>query len=163
MERMTSDIVPAERRYDDFYKRLRGRLGAWLQTPAGRRYRFARYLMLVPDLFHLLMRLLFDRRVPARDRALLAAAVGFVISPVDFLPEAFLGPVGLADDLVLMALVLRHLLEHVPEDVLLSHWSGEQDLLETVHTVAGLAERMLGGRVSGQLQRWLAAIRGGKA
>lgn len=153
-------IVVRERRYDDFYKRLRGRLAAWLGTSAGRRYRFARYLMLVPDLFHLMVRLLFDRRVPGKEKAVLAAVIGFVISPVDFLPEAFLGPVGFTDDLVLMALVVQRLLKNVPEEVLLSHWSGDQDLLATVQTIVGLTEQMVGGKISNQLKRWMTVVRG---
>ncbi len=144
-------------RLDDFYKRLRARIGAWLGSEQGRRYRYARYLILVPDLFHLLIRLALDSRVPARERALLLAAVVYVVSPADFLPELVLGPVAFADDLVLMALVVNRVLKKVPREVVLGHWSGDEGLFDTVQGVLEMAERMVGGRLWGRLKAWVRA------
>lgn len=31
----------------------------------------------------------------------------YVLSPIDFIPEVFLGPLGIADDILVLALVLR--------------------------------------------------------
>lgn len=41
----------------------------------------------------------------------LAAAVAYVVSPVDVLPEALLGPLGLADDAFVVSWLVRGLVE----------------------------------------------------
>lgn len=153
------ELVPVTdgRTLDDFYKRFRARLDAWLESDRGRRYRHARYLILAPDLFHLLVRLALDGRVPGRERALLVAAVAYVVSPADFLPELVLGPVAFADDLVLMALVVNRVLKKVPREVVLEHWSGRQDLLDAVQGILEAADRIVGGRIWGRLKGWMRA------
>lgn len=52
-------------------------------------------------------RLLLDRRVPAWQKAIPVAAALYAISPIDLVPEAFLGPFGIVDDLVVVVLALR--------------------------------------------------------
>ena len=47
--------------------------------------------------------------VSAGHLALLAAAAAYVVSPVDLLPEALVGVVGLADDAVVLAWLARTL------------------------------------------------------
>ncbi|MCG6963751.1 MAG: DUF1232 domain-containing protein [Acidobacteria bacterium] len=153
------ELVPVtgDQRLDDFYKRLRARIDSWLESERGRRYRHARYLILVPDLFHLLIRLTLDGRVPGRERALLVAAVAYVVSPADFLPELVLGPVAFADDLVLMALVVNRVLKKVPREVVLEHWSGREDLLDAVQGILTAADRIVGGRLWGRIKGWVQA------
>jgi uncharacterized membrane protein YkvA (DUF1232 family) len=48
---------------------------------------------------------IFKYRVPARGIAAMAAAFVYLISPVDVLPEAVLGPIGLIDDVGVMGAV----------------------------------------------------------
>jgi uncharacterized membrane protein YkvA (DUF1232 family) len=52
-------------------------------------------------------RLMLDRRVPAWQKAIPIAAALYAISPIDLVPEALLGPLGIADDLVIVVLALR--------------------------------------------------------
>lgn len=65
----------------------------------------------------LLWALLRDDRIPAAHKAVLGLAAGYLISPVDLVPEWIPG-VGALDDLVVVALALDVFLEHVPEEVL---------------------------------------------
>jgi len=142
-------------RAEDFYHRLRRRLDSWLATNEGRRYQFARLLVVVPDFLHLLIRLAFDGRVHAGARSQLVATLAYVMSPIDLLPEAFVGPMGFADDLVLMVLVVRRLLHSVPREVIAEHWAGEQDLFELVETVLETADQMIGGKRWSRLRKWI--------
>lgn len=49
--------------------------------------------------------------VSAGHLALLAAAAAYVVSPVDLLPEALVGVIGLADDAVVLAWLAKTLAE----------------------------------------------------
>lgn len=150
---MTAGELIAEKRAQDFYKRLRARLDEWLQSREGRAYRFADYLLLLPDFVHLVIRLALDRRVPTELRTQTAAVLAYVMLPFDLVPEAFVGPVGFGDDLLLVALMVRRLLTTVPQEVVLEYWTGPTGLMKTIRTVLDAAEEMVGSRVWQRLQR----------
>jgi uncharacterized membrane protein YkvA (DUF1232 family) len=64
--------------------------------------------------------LIGDARVPASRKALLAAAFGYVVSPVDLIPDRI--PVlGVVDDLVVVALAVDAFLAGVPDAALEAH------------------------------------------
>ena len=137
----------------DFYQRLRSRLEAWLQTKEGRGYRFANQLLLLPDFVHLMIRLGLDSRVPLDLRTQTAAVLAYVTLPFDLVPEGMLGPLGFADDLLLIALMTRRLLASVPPEVVLGHWAGPKGLIRTLQDLLELGDEMVSGRVWGRLQR----------
>lgn len=137
----------------DFYRRLRQRITDWLASRDGRAYRFADRLLLLPDFVHLLIRLALDRRVPTALKTQTAAVLAYVALPLDLVPEAFAGPAGLADDLLLVALMIRRLLGSVPADVANTHWAGPPGLLQTIRNLMEAAEEMVGERVWKRLQR----------
>jgi len=61
--------------------------------------------------------LIGDPRVPASRKALLAAAAGYVVAPVDLIPDRFL-LLGVVDDLVVAALAMDAFLAAVPDAAL---------------------------------------------
>jgi uncharacterized membrane protein YkvA (DUF1232 family) len=61
--------------------------------------------------------LLLDSRVPAGRKALLGAALGYALAPVDLVPDRF-RILGVLDDLVVSALALDAFVAGVPDDVL---------------------------------------------
>ncbi len=144
-------IEPAK--MEDFYRRLRRRITDWIGSKQGRAYRYADRLLLLPDFVHLIIRLALDRRVPAELRAQTAAVLAYVVLPLDLMPEGLMGPVGFADDLLLVVLMTRRLLARVPSDVVLSHWAGRADLLRTIQGVLEVADEMVGNKLWKRLQR----------
>jgi uncharacterized membrane protein YkvA (DUF1232 family) len=150
---LTTEEAIDQKRAQDFYRRLRERIDAWLQSREGRAYRFADHLLLLPDFVHLVIRLALDRRVPMELRTQTAAVLAYVTLPLDLVPEAMVGPVGFGDDLLLVALMVRRLLIMVPEEVVLSHWSGPTGLMETIRRILDAAEEMVGSKVWQRLQR----------
>ncbi len=142
-----------EKQAQDFYRRLRRRLDEWLQSRRGRAYRFADYLLVLPDFVHLIIRLALDPRVPAELRTQTAAVLAYVILPLDLVPEGLVGPIGFGDDLLLVALMVRRLLTTVPPEIVLAHWAGPAGLMETIRAILDAAEEMVGSRVWGKLQR----------
>ena len=111
------------------------------------RGRLKNFLLFLPNLVLLLGRLLKDSAVPAAEKALFAAAVIYVISPLDFIPDVF--PfIGQVDDLYVVALVLLRLINRTNENVVRRHWSGGGDIVALAESIANLAPRFLPRRVS---------------
>jgi len=71
----------------DFYQQLRADIRTWLETKTGRSSKWSEYLLVAPDLFHLLCKLALDKEVPAGEKAKLAGAIAYFVSPIDLLPE----------------------------------------------------------------------------
>jgi uncharacterized membrane protein YkvA (DUF1232 family) len=131
---ITIDLNPREKR---FYDRVREALVA---PHPGERSGMRDVLLLLPDLTVLLFRLLRDARVPVGAKAIALLGVGYVLSPVDLVPEALFGPIGLMDDLLIVAATLSRVLNYVHPDVVRSHWSGQGDALDAIQRASGWAE-----------------------
>jgi uncharacterized membrane protein YkvA (DUF1232 family) len=140
---------------EDFYQRIRQRIKNWAGEE-GKDHPYLKYILVAPDLFHLLCRLMVDERVPARERRKLAAIIAYFISPIDILPEAILGPIGYLDDVALAAYGLKSLLSSTDEAVLQEHWAGDDDLLLLLDNIIVLADKMIGeGPLKKLKQRFL--------
>jgi len=135
------ELNAAER---SFYDRVRG-----MVRPAGSSLDsdLRDLLLLLPDLTMLMFRLLRDDRVAVGDKALMLIGLGYVVSPIDILPAFFFGPLGLLDDLFVIAATLSRLINHVHPDVVRSHWSGQGDALRAIQRVTDWSEHEVGGRV----------------
>jgi uncharacterized membrane protein YkvA (DUF1232 family) len=84
----------------------------------------------VPAFLKLLGRLARDPRVSKVDKALVAATVVYLVSPVDLIPDWVVPVVGQVEDLALLALALSRLVSNAGMDVLLDHWDGDPGSLE---------------------------------
>jgi uncharacterized membrane protein YkvA (DUF1232 family) len=128
----------------DFYQDLRVRMREWLKTKEGMDSKWGEYLMFAPDLFHLLCRLSIDKDVPVKEKAKLAGAIAYFVSPIDLLPEALIGPLGFVDDISLAAYVLHSIMRQTSPEIVRKHWSGEEDVLEVVRKILKVADDMVG-------------------
>jgi uncharacterized membrane protein YkvA (DUF1232 family) len=95
----------------------------------GKRTQARELTKLVPNLLVLFRGLLKDPRVPNGSKALLWFAVVWLLSPIDLIPE-FIPVAGPLDDVIVAALVLRHVVRHTERSVVLDHWRGEASMLE---------------------------------
>ncbi len=136
----------------DFYQALRSRIATWLESK-GKGYRHAQLLLLAPDLFHLLARLVFDKRIPASEKAKLGGALAYFVSPVDLIPEAVVGPVGYLDDVALAAFALNALINAGHGAVARELWAGDGELLDRIRQVLEAADEVVGSRVWQKLQQ----------
>jgi uncharacterized membrane protein YkvA (DUF1232 family) len=127
----------------DFYQQMRDSIRIWIKGK-GVNYKFAEYLLAAPDLFHLLCKLAVDKEVPAIEKAKLAAAIVYFISPVDFLPEALTGPLGYIDDVAVAALVLNSLINKINPEIVRHHWAGDKDILDLIQQIIQVADEMVG-------------------
>src|SRR5205814_9774129 len=120
-----------------------GGLSGWLEGK-GKGFRHAEFLLLAPDLFHLLTRLMFDPRIPAAEKAKLGGALAYFISPIDLVPEAVLGTAGYVDDVALAAYALNSLINAGHGEVARELWAGDADLFDSVQRVLGATDELVG-------------------
>lgn len=77
-------------------------------------------------------------KVSLKDKAIIVGALGYLISPLDVVPDAF-PIIGLGDDLAVLVFVLKKIWGDVSEDVKakahakLSKWFDEDEILEADH------------------------------
>lgn len=147
VSRIEIELNPRELR---LYDRLRA---AVVERQPGAGSGFRDVLMLLPDLTVLLIRLVRDSRVPLTAKVIAGLGVAYILSPVDLLPEFLLGPIGLVDDLLVVATALSRLLKSVHPDIVREHWSGQGDALDAIHRVTSWADSLLTGRLPDAMRR----------
>lgn len=89
------------------------------------------FINLIPAFIKLMYQLAKDPRVSLSDKAILAAAVAYVFSPLDLIPDVlpFLGQV---DDAYIVAIALQRLINSAGPDILKEHWEGGMDVFNTL-------------------------------
>ncbi len=136
----------------DFYQKMRSDIRAWLQDKTKSSTKWSEYVLLAPDLFHLLAKLALDKDVPSSEKAKIAGALAYFISPIDLLPEALLGPMGYLDDVALAAYVINSVMKNCDHEVVTKHWAGEQNVLDLVQQIVDVAADMLGNKIWDKLK-----------
>jgi uncharacterized membrane protein YkvA (DUF1232 family) len=85
----------------------------------------------IPDCVVLFRRLLGDERVPRRHKGLLLALLGYLLSPIDLVPD-FIPIAGQLDDAVIAGLALRVVLRGSGPQLVEEHWPGPASSLSVV-------------------------------
>ncbi|MEJ8280659.1 YkvA family protein [Pseudonocardia spirodelae] len=92
---------------------------------------------LLPDLVRLLRRLAGDPAVPRRVRVVLGLTIGYLLLPVDLIPDV-LPVLGQLDDVVVVVLALRAVVRAAGPAALDRHWPGTPAGLGALRRAAGL-------------------------
>lgn len=93
---------------------------------------------LVPDVARLVRGLAGDASLPRGVRRRLAFVVAYLAFPVDLVPDV-VPLVGYADDVVVIALVLRSVVRRAGHGAVERHWTGTPAGLALVRSLAGIA------------------------
>jgi uncharacterized membrane protein YkvA (DUF1232 family) len=104
----------------------------WLNRPT--RDQTTAYLRLIPDLSRLVLRLLRDRGTPARYRVALLGLAAWLANPIDLIPD-FLPVIGVLDDAIIAAVVLRWVGRGVGLTRIEAAWSGSDEGLALLRRV----------------------------
>jgi uncharacterized membrane protein YkvA (DUF1232 family) len=85
----------------------------------------------LPNFLRLLGGLMTDRRVSNTDKLLVGGAIGYILLPMDFIPDyiPFLGEI---DDLFLLVIALQRLIANAGRAVIEDHWMGDPASLRTL-------------------------------
>jgi uncharacterized membrane protein YkvA (DUF1232 family) len=93
---------------------------------------------MLPDLVRLVFRLAADRSLPRAVRVRLWLLMGYLATPIDLVPDVI--PVlGHADDVIIVAVVLRSVVRRAGIDVVRGHWPGSVDGFAALCWITGLA------------------------
>lgn len=93
----------------------------------------------IPSFIKLFGRLATDPRVSKVDKAIVAAVLVYLVSPVDLIPDWVVPVVGQLEDVYLLALALSRLVNNAGVEVLMEHWDGDMGSLEAA---LGALDRM---------------------
>ena len=133
-----------KKKEEKFYLKLRSNITNWLSDNANMNYKWREYLLIVPDIFYLLVKLVQDPDVPQGKKVKLISAIAYFISPIDILPEAILGPIGYLDDLGVAAFVLNDLLNSIDPQIIKRNWVGDTDILILIKKILINIDNIIG-------------------
>ena len=107
-------------------------------------------LRALPAIARTVTRLAADPMLPRAAKLALAAAVLYLVSPVDLVPD-FIPLLGYLDDLLLAAIVLDGVLNFVDRNLLLRYWPASERSLDalarTARTLAAWVPRRVKKRI----------------
>lgn len=108
----------------------------------------------LPNFLRLLYGLITDKRVASIDKVMVGGAIAYILMPIDLIPDAipFLGQV---DDMFLLVLSLRRLIDNAGRRVLHDHWMGNPDDLADLRLeqILAAAAFFLPGGIKRRLRR----------
>jgi len=82
-----------------------------------------------PNCVILIQRLRKDHRLPVRGRLALGAALAYLVSPVQVIPN-FIPVIGQTDDMLVLMGALRYTCRHLPRPEVESAWPGDPRYLD---------------------------------
>jgi len=127
----------------DFYDHMVVSIKYWLDNK-GKKNKFSQHIKWAPEMFKLACQLSLEKAVILEDKAKFAVTVSYFISPFDMFPEALAGVIGYADDLVLLAYVLKLTLPNIDKELLERYWKHDEKLTDIVNNILNDADEMIG-------------------
>jgi uncharacterized membrane protein YkvA (DUF1232 family) len=122
--------------------------------PAGDDAALRNLLLFLPRLVKMVAQLVVDAEVATADKLLLGAAVMYLASPIDLLPD-MVPMLGQVDDIYLVALCLLRLMNRSGEAKLRQYWDGPEDIVGLLGKVTDFATRYLPAPLRTQIRRWV--------
>jgi uncharacterized membrane protein YkvA (DUF1232 family) len=110
-----------------------GMLLLWWRRPTD--FRLGDALRLLPDVIGLVRRLAGDTSLPRGVRIRIWLLVAYLAMPIDLVPD-FVPVLGQADDVILVALVLRSVVRRAGPEAVERHWRGGDAGLAVVRRMA---------------------------
>jgi uncharacterized membrane protein YkvA (DUF1232 family) len=99
-------------------------------------------LLFLPRMAKLLGKIAADPEVSGNDKALVLAALAYLASPIDLVPD-FIPVIGELDDIYLVSLVLLRLMNRVGPEKLQAYWDGPENIVALVERVSEVATAIL--------------------
>ncbi len=143
---MGDSIVKKESEYKDFYHKLREKIDNWakdgrLQKKTGKwTDPFVQYLLVLPDLAHLMIKLLVDRQVAGQIKTYILVAMAYLLSPIDIIPD-FIPVIGFVDDLIVLVTIMNKIINTLDVQLLEKikyYWAGKDDVFVKVKEIVAV-------------------------
>ena len=96
------------------------------------------FVNLIPAFVKLMYHLVKDPGISTTDKAVLGAAIVYVFSPLDLIPD-FIPFLGQIDDAYIVAIALQRLLNSAGPEVIKKYWEGSMDVFNTLQNAVEAA------------------------
>jgi len=133
-------------KYEDYYKKIRKKINEWVsngrltQKTGKWTDKFAQYLLVLPDLIHLNIKLLTDKEINMNIKSNILVGMIYLISPIDIVPD-FIPVAGLVDDLLVISVILHRII-NAADPILMGkikqYWAGEDDVFIKIKEITAL-------------------------
>ncbi len=132
--------------FDDFYLKIRKKVTDWAESgKLGKKSGkwmdgFVQYLLLFPDLIHLMIKLFGDSEVPSKIKGMIVIGFAYLISPIDIIPD-FIPVFGLVDDLLVSVILLNKIINSGDEKLkkkISYYWVGEEDIFLKIKEIVSM-------------------------
>ena len=127
-----------------FYGKLKSEIDKWLESEKGADNRWSEYIKFAPELFQLICRLRESEMIDADAEQKLEVAIEYFLRPVDFIPEAALGPVGYMDDIAIAVYALSAVIERYGSKTVERCWEGAEEIPGVIRDVLTVADKKFG-------------------
>lgn len=101
-------------------------------------------ILLAPVYGMLMFCLMKDPRLTREQRLWVDAAIAYLVTPDDVIPENQVGPYGYLDDVFCCAYVAHRIGEELGWDVVEEHWTGDRSALEVSRSLLAREQELLG-------------------
>ena len=101
-------------------------------------------VILAPVYGMLMFHLLKDPRLSPEHRLMVDAAIAYLVSPDDVIPEKEVGPYGYLDDIFCCAYVANRLGQEIGWEIIEEGWTGERSAHEVSQAVLARERELLG-------------------
>ncbi len=103
------------------------------------------YVVMIPDIIALFMRLYKDKRVAKEVKFNISIALGYLLFPLDILPDT-VPIIGKIDDLAVTFFILQKVLCDIPEEIILDNWEGQSNIIEVSREAMTLLNDKFGAK-----------------
>lgn len=93
--------------------------------------KIVKYALIIPDIIVLLYRLIKDKRVNIKTRAMIAGLIAYLALPIDIIPD-FIPILGQIDDVAIVFIVVEKILKGLDKEIIFDNWQGDDDIIAKV-------------------------------
>jgi uncharacterized membrane protein YkvA (DUF1232 family) len=162
LNKINEKVINNDSKKLEFYEKLRKRFGDKLpRSKDPSKIQISDFLFALPDFFILLTRLFIDKRIPASRKVFLGSIIGYLILPIDIIPD-FIPILGYVDDLVLVVLALDQVLIETDEQVIRDNWSGKKNVIELIRSITHLIQTKLNNPAINAVKTFFKKVSGAK-
>lgn len=134
------DSKEKEKKVNDCYSKCRTK--AIKKTP--KKYKkIMDYALIIPDVAILLGRLVKDKNVKPRVKAVILIILGYLASPIDLIPDC-IPVIGEIDDIAVAFFGLNYIMNNVSEDIIKENWAGKDDIIAIMKNIVKIISNVVG-------------------
>lgn len=107
--------------------------------------KFSDYILVIPDVTALLIRLLKDNRVSIKTKLIISATLSYIAFPIDIIPDK-IPFIGKIDDIGVVFFAIERIIDDVPCNVIIENWQGKNSIVFMLKTIVEYVTNFTGAK-----------------